>query len=390
MDLRPRGKLALLAVAGAAYAAGRRGRAEAPQRALAGGASSPDGERGGGSRGPDGASPGGAASPDGGSRPGGAGGSGVRADIPGADADTPTQIPAAGWKQILKRAWAEQKEDNIGLIAAGVAYYAFTALFPALIAAVTLYGLVADPADVAEQAESLTDALPADAASLITTQLTSVANGPSSALGIGLVVSVLAALFSASGGVGNLIKAINIAYDEEETRKFFKLRGLALLLTLGAVLFVVVAVGLIAVLPVLLDNIGLGSVGTVLALVLRWVGLVAFMMVALAILYRYAPDRDAPRFSWVGLGAVVATILWIIGSAAFSIYVSNFGSYGKTYGALAGVVVLLLWFYLTSFIVLLGAEINSESEQQTAKDSTVGPEQPMGQRAAEKADSLPG
>lgn len=375
MPLLPKSKLALAAVAGTAYVAGRRGGARtATQPAL------PSGDRGDASPSPD----------DGQHAPQSSGADAPGGGVPGADADTPAQIPAAGWKQILKRAWAEQKEDNIGLIAAGVAYYAFTALFPALIAAVTLYGLVADPAQVAEQTRSLTDQLPADAASLITTQLTTVAEGSGGALGVGLVVSVLAALFSASGGVGNLIKAINIAYDEEETRKFLKLRGLALLLTLGAVLFVVVAVGLIAVLPVVLDNIGLGGIGTALALVLRWVGLVAFMMVALAVLYRYAPDRDAPKFSWVGLGAIVATLLWIVGSAAFSFYVSNFGSYGKTYGALAGVVVLLLWFYLTAFIVLLGAEINSESEQQTAKDSTVGPPQPMGQRRAEKADSLAG
>jgi membrane protein len=311
-------------------------------------------------------------------------------NVPGADADTPAQIPAAGWKQVLKRAWKEQKEDNIGLIAAGVAYYAFTALFPALIAAVTLYGLVADPDEVTEQIQSLTDTMPADVASLLTTQLTEIANGSSGALGVGLVVSVLGALFSASGGVGNLIKAINIAYDEKETRGFVKLRGLALLLTLGAVLFVVVAILLIAVLPVVLDNIGLGSFATVAANVLRWVGLIGFMMAALAVLYRYAPDRDAPKFTWVGLGAIVATLLWIIASAGLSFYVSNFGSYGKTYGALAGVVVLLLWLYITAFIVLLGAEINSESEQQTAKDSTVGPEKPMGQRQATKADSIAG
>ena len=310
--------------------------------------------------------------------------------VPGGEADTPTQIPAQGWKQILKRAWAEQKEDNIGLIAAGVAYYAFTALFPALIAAVTLYGLFADPQTVTDQAASLTKSLPKDTASVITTQLQSIASTSSGALGVGLVVSLLGALFSASGGVGNVIKAVNIAYDEEETRGFVKLRGLALALTLGAIVFVVVAIGLIAVLPALFDNLGLGGFGTLVANVVRWVALVVFMLLALAVLYRYAPDRDAPKFRWVGLGAAVATLLWVIASAGLSIYVSNFGSYGKTYGALAGVIVLLLWLYITAFIVLLGAEINSESEQQTAKDSTEGPEQPMGQRRAVKADSVAG
>ena len=369
--LLQKSKLTLAAVAGTAYAAGRRGKGKKVVPATP---SAPQRQVGGPGAGDQQSGPTGPASPDG-------------AGVPGGQADAPGQIPAQGWKQILKRAWKEQKEDNIGLIAAGVAYYAFTALFPALIAAVTLYGLIADPEEVTAQIRSITDTLPADAASLITTQLTEIANGPSSALGVGLVVSVLAALFSASGGVGNLIKAINIAYDEEETRGFVKLRGLALLFTLGAVLFVVVALALIAVLPVVLDNIGLGGIGGVLVFVLRWAGLVAFMMVALAVLYRYAPDRDAPKFRWVGLGAAVATLLWIVASAGLSFYVNNFGSYGKTYGALAGVVVLLLWLYITAFIVLLGAEINSESEQQTAKDSTKGPEKPKGQRDATKADS---
>ena len=283
---------------------------------------------------------------------------------PGVDADKPTQIPAAGWRQILRRAWQETNDDNIPLLAAGVAFYAFLALFPALIAAVTVYGLVADPADVQAQIESLTRALPADTASLITGQLRSLAAGSSSALSLGLVASLLGALWSASGGMGNLMKATNLAYDEEETRGFVKLRAVALLLTLGAVLFLVVAAGLVAVLPAVLNTVGLGGFTRVVIEVARWLGLVVFVMAALALLYRYAPDRDHPRFAWTSVGAVVATVLWVLGSAGFSLYVSTFGSYAKTYGALAGVAVLLLWLFLTSFVVLLGAEINSEMEHQ--------------------------
>ena len=311
------------------------------------------------------------------------------ATVPGGGADRPTDIPPAGWKQVLLRTKQQVKEDNVPLLAAGVAFYAFLALFPALIAAVTVYGLVADPAEVEEQIASLTEAMPADAAQLLSTQLREIASGSSSSLGWGLAASLAAALFSASGGVQNLVKAVNIAYDEEETRGFFKLRGLALLLTLGAVVFVVVSVGLIAVLPVVLESAGLGDAGKAAVQVLRWLGLVAFVLLALAIVYRYAPDRDNPKFRWVGLGSIVATVMWLLGSLAFSLYVSNFGSYGKTYGALAGVAVLLLWLWLTSLIILIGAEINSETEQQTAKDTTQGPEQPMGRRRAVKADSMP-
>jgi len=318
------------------------------------------------------------------------GGRGTSSSAPGRDADKPTEIPAAGWKQIVKRAWQEQKQDNVSMLAAGVAFYIFLALFPALIAAVTVYGLVADPADVERQISSLANALPSDTASLIGDQLRAVTSTSSSALSLGLVASLFGALFSASGGMANLVKAINLAYDEDETRGFIKLRATALMLTLGLVAFLVVAVGLVAVLPAVLNAIGLGTVASLAIGAVRWIGLVAFVLGALAVLYRYAPDRDNPRFSWTSVGAAVATVLWIIGSFGFSLYVSNFGSYGETYGALAGVVVLLLWLFLTSFIILLGAEINSEMEHQTAQDTTQGPDKPMGDRRAVMADSVAG
>ncbi len=309
--------------------------------------------------------------------------------LPGSDASKPTQITAHGWKEVLRRTKQQVKDDNVPLLSAGVAFYVFIALFPALIAAVTVYGLVADPQQVEEQITGLTEALPSDSAELITSQLRDIASGSSRAIGWGLVASLGGALFAASSGMQNLVKAVNIAYDEEETRGFVRLRALALVMTVGLVVFLAVAIGMVAVVPVLLEAAGLGGAAGIAVQVARWLGLVVFVMLALAVLYRYAPDRDAPRLSWVGLGSVVATLLWIIGSAGFSLYVSTFGSYGATYGALAGVVVLLLWLFLTSFIVLVGAEINSESEQQTGRGTTKGPEQPMGERDAVKADTLP-
>jgi membrane protein len=323
-------------------------------------------------------------------RSGAASGSQKGSPPPGRDAESPTQVPAAGWKEILKRTKQQVNEDNISLLAAGVAFYIFIALFPALIAAVTIYGLVSDPAEVEQQVAEFAGALPADTAQLIEDQLKSIAQNSGTSLGIGLLASLAGALFAASGGMQNLIKAINIAYDETETRNFIKLRLVALAMTLALIAFLVIAVGLVAILPVILDRLAPGPIATVGVQVARWLGLFAFVAVCLAILYRYAPDRDQPKFKWVGLGSVVATVLWVVGSAGFSFYVSRFGSYDKTYGALAGVIVLLLWLFLTSFIILLGAEINSESEQQTAKDTTKGPEKPMGERDAVKADSLPG
>ena len=329
---------------------------------------------------------------EGGRRGGGDGsssGDGSGEGVPGEQAEKPTDIPAQGWKQIVKRAWAEGKDDHVSLLAGGVAYYAFLAIFPALIAAVTLYGLFASPEQVTTQVENVASGLPDNAKSLLTSTLENIASGGSGALSFGLVISVAAALFSASAGMQGLMKAVNAAYDEDETRGFLKLRGTALLLTFGAIVFVLLAIGIIAVLPVIFGALGLGSFATILLGVARFVGLALLVVGALAVVYRFGPDRDDPQFKWTSLGAAVATVVWILASLAFSLYVNNFGSYGETYGALAGVVVLLIWLYLTAYIVLLGAEINSESEQQTKKDTTKGEPQPMGDRDAVKADTQP-
>jgi membrane protein len=308
--------------------------------------------------------------------------------LAGEEAGEPTQIPPRGWWQVVRRAFKESGADNVPMLAGGVAFFAFLAIFPAIIAAFTLYGLVADPQTVAAQVRDLSAALPQQAQPIIADQLQSVTSTSGRALGIGLVISLLAALWSASSGTGNLIKAVNLAYDEDETRGFLKVRGIALLLTLGAIVFVLGTLALVAVVPVLLDALPLGPIGTVLAQVVRWVLLVALVVVALAAVYRLAPDRDSPRFAWVTTGSLAATALWIIGSILFSLYVNNFGSYNKTYGTIAGVVVLMLWLYLTSYIVLLGAEINAESERQTTQDTTRGAPAPRGERGAAAADEI--
>jgi len=308
--------------------------------------------------------------------------------LPGEQAESPTQIPPRGWWDVVQRAFKESSADNVSILAGGVAFFAFLALFPALIAALTLYGLIADPALVAQQIDSVASALPTPTRELISGQLTALAESSDGALTTGLIISLLAALWGASSGTNSLIAAINVAYDEQETRGFVKQRLTALALTLGAVTFVLVAVALIAGVPVLLDYLGLDTLGRLVAQIGRWVLLIIMFMVGLAVLYRVAPNREAPRFRWVTPGSVVATFLWILGSIAFSLYVSFFGNYGATYGALTGVIVLMLWLYLTSYIVLLGAEINAEAERQTAKDSTTGDPMPMGRRGAVVADTV--
>ena len=318
---------------------------------------------------------------------GGAAGS-DSADRPGDQAELPTQIPPKGWWQVTRRAFKESSADNVGILAGGIAYAAFLAIFPALIAGISLFGLVADPATIAQQAEGVLAALPETAQPLLRDQIVALTQTPSGALSFSLVVSILLALWSASSGTSSLMTGINIAYDEQESRNFVKLRGTALLLTLGAIVFVLLTLALVAVVPAVLNALQLGTFINVIVQIVRWVLLVVLIVVALAVVYRLAPDRDAPQFKWTSVGALVAAALWVLASLGFSLYVNNFGSYNKTYGALAGVVVLLLWLYLTGYIVLLGAEINAESEKQTKQDTTTGPPVPMGERRAEAADTV--
>ncbi len=310
-------------------------------------------------------------------------------EYPGASAEKPTQIPAKGWKQIVRRGLKEFSADQMPLMAAGVAFYAFLSLVPTLIAATLVYGLVTSPEDVQRQIQELSSVLPQDAADLVGNQMADLASAKNTGLGLGLVISLALALWSASGGTGNLITAVNVAYDEKETRNFVKKRGLALLLTVGAIIVFVLTASLVAVFPAVANALGVGGIARVGLEALRWVVLLGVLMVALAVLYRLAPDRDDPKLKWTSIGAVVAIVVWVLASVVFSLYVNNFGSYGKTYGALAGIVILLTWLWLSVVAILLGAEINAEMEKQTVKDTTTGPDKPLGERDAVKADLRP-
>lgn len=310
-----------------------------------------------------------------------------RDDDRGREAESPGEIPASGWKDVGLRVKDELKADQVPLLSAGVAFFFLLALFPALAATISVYGLVADPAQVTDQVGNLTEALPASASELITEQMEGIAEG-GGGVGFAFVAGLLAALWAASSGMKHLVASINAAYGEVETRKFLKLRGLALALTVGAIVFGAVAVGVLAVLPVAVGSIDIGGFGQILV----QIGSLALLAVAfaagLAILYRYTPDRDQPEWSWVTTGAVIATVVWIIASVGFSIYVSNFASYGETYGAIGAIIVLMLWLSITAFAIILGAEVNSELEAQTIRDSTVGESEPIGQRDAVKADEV--
>lgn len=312
------------------------------------------------------------------------------ASPPGIDAAKPTEVPARGWFQILKRAFKESGRDNISIIAQGVAYSAFTALVPTLTAVIAIYGLVVSPARARQQVLDATDSLPAAAQTTITTLVENLQKTGSGALTAGLVVSILLALYSASGAVNALITATNIAYNETNDRKFLKKKLIAYGLTAGAIVFFILVLGLVAVLPAVLKAVsddlpgGVGAISQVVSVLL----LVVLFLVACAVLYRVGPDRAAPKLVWASPGAVFAAVVWVIASVGLGLYV-RFGSFGSSFGPFAGVIILLFWLFLTAFVILMGAEVNSEAELQTARDTTTGPDEPLGQRGAQKADRVP-
>jgi membrane protein len=306
----------------------------------------------------------------------------------GRRAERPRDIPKAGWRDILVRTKNETSNDHVSMVSAGVAFYGLLAIFPAIAAIISIWGLMFDPQQIEQQIEQISSALPQQAASIIEEQARAVAANAGTGVSIAVIGGLLLTLYSASKGMKALIEGLNIIYDEEEDRSFIKLNLVALALTLGLILVMIVSLGLIMIVPALLGSLGLGSTVQALVTYLRWPILAVVAIVGLAVLYRFAPSRDQPRWQWVSWGAVIATALWIVGSIVFSIYVRNFGSYNETYGSLGAVVILLMWFWLSAFIVLMGAELNSEMEHQTARDTTHGQPQPMGRRGAHAADTI--
>jgi membrane protein len=315
-------------------------------------------------------------------------GRGAGDDRRGRSAVTPSQIPAAGWKDVLARVFHEVSADRILLVAAGVTFYVILAIFPALAAFVSIYGLFADPATISGHLGLLSNLLPGGALEIITEQVNRLVSQGRSELGLKLVIGLAISLWSANAGMKALFDALNVAYQEEEKRGFFKLNGLSLLFTLGALVAGLVTLFTIVVIPVALHVLGLeAGVETAVSLV-RWPIIAVLVLLALALLYRYGPSRDTAKWRWVTWGSVVAAVLWLVFSVAFSFYVSRFGSYDATYGSLGAAIGFMTWIWLSTAVVLVGAELNAELEHQTARDTTTGPEKPLGTREAVMADSV--
>ena len=306
----------------------------------------------------------------------------------GRSADRPSALPTAGWRDILWRVWAQIGEDNVSIVAAGVAFYAFLALIPALIALTIVYGLVANPADVKDQIGSFASAAPQDAQRLLTTQLTSITRGAGGGASIGALIAIAGALWVASSGMAALDTGLTVVNRETETRGFLKRRLLALVLTVFAVIGVVLMLALVVALPSVLQSIDVGDIGKVVIGLARWVLLAALLLFGLGVIFRYGPQRRRPRWRWVTPGTIVAVVVGLAVSIGFSIYVSLMGNYNKTYGSLGAIIVLLLWLYFMAYAVLFGAAMNAELERQTERDTTAGADQPMGERGAHVADTV--
>ena len=307
----------------------------------------------------------------------------------GREADRPSEIPLRGWISLLKRTWTEAGEDNLSLVAAGVAFYFYLAFVPLLAALVMTYGLVADPAAVVRHVQALMQVLPVDAARLIGEQLLSVTTAAQGEKGVGLVLALLISLYGGMRGATAIITALNIVYEERDRRGFFRTTCLSFAMTLGGVVLgaaTIVALSAIGFVDEVAEVLG-PPAQRALSLA-SWTITAALASAAIAAIYRYGPDRSAAKWRWLTPGSIVATLAWLAATLGFSAYVRHFGSYNATYGSLGAVVVLLMWLYLSAYVLLLGAELNAEIEHQTARDSTRGPDRPMGRRGAAMADTV--
>lgn len=284
-----------------------------------------------------------------------------------APAAKPTDIPPRGWKEVLKATWEEAGKDNITLVAAGVAFYAFSALVPLLTAFVLSYGLVAEPASVVGHVETLTNAMPKESAAIIGEQLKSMTEGAGTKTGLALLLALAIALYGASKGAGSVMTGLNIAYGTDESRGFVKRALIAIALVAGSVLVMLLAMLALSAVSFVEDLLpSLGGAVHFLLQVGSFALAASIVAGLLAVVYRYGPDRPDAKWRWITPGSILATIVWLLATALFGVYVANFGSYNATYGSLGAVIVFLTWLYLSAYIVLLGAEMNAVLEQEVA------------------------
>ena len=302
--------------------------------------------------------------------------------------DGPSQLTPGGWWAVLKRVVARVSDNRLMSEAAGVTFFALLALFPALAATVSLYGLIADPQTINAHVDALNGFIPGGGLDIITDQLRRLTSNGASKLGIGAIVGLLAALWSANQGSKALFEALNVVYGEKEKRGFVLRIAISLAFTVGAIVFILLMLGGIIVVPIALDFIGMSTTADLLVRIARWP--LAFVVLAffLSCLYRFGPSRREPRWQWVSWGGCAAAVGWIAVSFGFSWYVEHFGNYNKTYGSLGAAIGFMTWIWLSTTVMLVGGQLNAELEVQTERDTTVGADRPLGERGALKADAV--
>lgn len=306
----------------------------------------------------------------------------------GREADAPTAMPARAWKEIAGRLFGSIGKDRVMLIAAGVTFYLLLALVPALTAFVSIYGLFADQSTVLDHISLLEGIIPGGGLEILNEQLQRLVSEGNTTLGWTLAVSLAIALWSASAGTKAMFEAMNIAYGQEENRGFVKISALGLVFTFGLAVAAALALAAVIVLPAIINLLPIDLGVTWLVRILSYALLFAVLVVGLAALYRWGPARQQARWRWITPGAALAVALILVGSLAFSFYVSNFGNYNATYGSLGALIGFLTWMWISIIVVILGAELNAELEHQTAQDTTTGEERPLGERGAYVADTI--
>jgi membrane protein len=310
-------------------------------------------------------------------------------DSRGHQASSPWQMPQAAWKDIFVRTYKRTWDDNVALVAAGVAFYGFFALLSLLGLIVLVYGLAADPMSVVIHMHALTGVLPTDVSSVIGDQLMTAVRASQKTKGLGILVAFLVATYGGTNGASSVITALNIAYEEKEKRGLFRFYLLAISMTLSALVIALAALAGTAALAYLQHLLPNASPVAVTAG--KLIGYVLLTAVAAAIastLYRFGPSREDAQWKWITPGSLFAALAWLLLTWVFGIYVSRFTNYDASYGSLGTVVALLTWMYLSAYAFVFGAELNSEIEHQTATDSTTGSPEPMGDRGAWAADNV--
>ena len=310
-------------------------------------------------------------------------------DEKGHQAKSPAEMPPRAWKDILARTYKRTWDDNVALVSAGVAFYGFFALLSLLGLIVLAYGVFADPVTVIEQMRTLTSILPADVVALIGNQLLTAVHSSQQAKGLGILLAVVVAIYGGTNGAVSILTALNIAYEEKEKRSLARFYLLAVMMTLVALLVALTAIAATSALAYLQRFMPqLPPIALVAFKLLGYLLLALLVAGVAATLYRFGPSREDAKWEWITPGSAFAAVTWILLTVAFGFYVSHFTNYRASYGSLGAVVALLTWMYLSAYAFVFGAELNSEIEHQTAKDSTTGPPEPLGDRGAWAADNV--